>query len=179
MAENLKTTKYNDGTDIPLVTDNTAWDNLGDNDTDKAYCYYSNSTDSLAKYGALYTYAAAKDACPTGWHLPTDAEWTTLETYITNDGHLGTEGTVLKSTIGWDYSGNGTDDYGFSALPGGQRTSGSVNFVGLYCYWWSSTKKNISGDAYYCSLGYDYVYVRRFYSRMSNGFSVRCVRDSE
>jgi len=180
MAENLKVTKEADGTAIPLVTDDAEWAALEANDTDKAYCYYSNSTDSLAKYGALYTYAAAKDACPTGWHLPTDAEWTELKTYIANDGHSGTEGTALKSTSGWYDDGNGTDNYGFSALPGGSRygNNGTFYSVGGYGYWWSSTEYG-SGDAYYRSLTYGYggADVYRYYFNKSFGFSVRCIKD--
>ena len=178
MAENLKATKYPNGTAITLVTDNTAWANLGDNDTDKAYCYYKN--ESTSQYGALYTYAAAKDACPSGWHLPTDAEWTTLENYISNDGHNGTEGTALKSTSGWNSNGNGTDNYGFSALPGGYRngSSGPFGNAGDGGYWWSSTESG-SSTAYRRNLDYDYAYVRRLNYYKSNGLSVRCLRDQE
>ena len=101
MAENLKAAQESDGTAIPFEADHIAWRNLGNNNVDKAYCYYNNSSDGLAKYGALYTFAAANVACPTTWHLPTVAEWTILETYLTNDGNYGAEGTALKSTIGW------------------------------------------------------------------------------
>ncbi len=120
MTENLKTTHYADGIAIPLVTYNTAWANLGDNNTDDAYCYYNNS-----QYGALYIWAAAMNgavsstanpggiqgACPDGWHLPSDAEWAELVNSISNDGHSGTEGTALKSTSGWNSDGNGTYIY--------------------------------------------------------------------
>jgi uncharacterized protein (TIGR02145 family) len=131
MAENLKTTHYPNGNVIPLVTDNTTWGNLGDNNTDDAYCYYNNNANNEADtYGALYTYAAAKDACPTGWHLPSDAEWTTLKNYISAEGHNGIEGTTLKAIAGWNNNGNGTNNYDFSALPGGHRARhrlGSAN----------------------------------------------------
>ena len=177
MAENLKVTKTVNGNTIPLVTDKTEWANLGDNNIDSAYCYYSNSTDSLAKYGALYTYAAAKDACPSGWHLPTDAEWTELENYISND-HSGTEGTALKATSGWNSSGNGTDNYGFSALPGGFCSiSGTFYSVGDYGFWWSATEYSIS-YASFRRLGYDSSDVTHYYDDKSYGFSVRCVRDN-
>ena len=98
MAENLKATHYPNGTAIPYVTDNTAWGNLGDNNTDDAYCYYNNNAGGEAgTYGALYTWAAAmgdnavssstnpsgvQGACPAGWHLPSDAEWTELTDYL-------------------------------------------------------------------------------------------------
>ncbi|OQY02885.1 MAG: hypothetical protein B6I20_06115, partial [Bacteroidetes bacterium 4572_117] len=142
MQQNLKTTHYAYGTAIPLVTDNTAWANLGDNNTDKAYCYYDNSTANRDTYGALYTYAAATNGdsdgttqgvCPTGWHLPSDAEWTELTDYLTNNGYGygGSGNDIAKSlaaTSGWgadDTAGNIGNDQssnnssGFSALPGG------------------------------------------------------------
>ncbi len=178
MAENLKVTKEADGTAIPLVTDDTDWSILGDNSISKAYCYYSNSTDSLSKYGALYTYAAAEDACPVGWHLPTDAGWTELTTFIANDGHSSTEGTALKSTTGWNTNGNGTDDYGFSALPGGYRNgnNGTFIYVGTYGYWWSSSTEG-SSYAYYRNLSDLSTVLFRDYNNKSSGFSVRCVKD--
>ena len=175
VAENLKTTHYPNGTEIPLVTDNTAWGNLGDNDTDDAYCYYENNSSS--EYGALYTYAAALNACPTGWHLPSDAEWTTLENYISNDGHSGTEGTALKATSGWSNDGNGTDNYGFTALPGGRRNYvGTFGFVGSYSFWWSSTQTSTS-TALYRGLSYSYSYVSRTSDYKSVAYSIRCVKD--
>jgi len=175
MAENLKVTHYPDGTVIPLVTNTTTWENLGVNDD--AYCYYENSTDSAAKYGALYTYVAATNACPTGWHLPTDVEWTDLKNYI-NIFHSGNEGTALKSTSGWNSSGNGTDDYGFTALPGGYRdgSNGVFNDVGNNGYWWSSTSVGFN-DAYYRYLMYNQPLVYRISGDRSYGFSVRCVKD--
>ena len=179
MAENLKVTKFPNGTAIPLIIDSTAWANLGDNDY--AYCYYDNTAANRDTYGALYTYAAAKDACPTGWHLPSDAEWTELETYISNDGHSGTEGTALKSTTGWNSSGsrsgNGTDNYGFAALPGGyRRNDGTFLIIGRYGLWWSSTESS-SSYAYYRSLDYNISNVYRNNHLKSRGYSVRCTRD--
>ena len=79
---------------------------------------------SLAEYGRLYNWHSVDDArglCPSGWHVPTDDEWTALETYLGANGHSGTEGTALKSTSWMVHGGNGTDDFGFSALPGGYR----------------------------------------------------------
>jgi len=131
MGENLKTTHYSDGTAITNVTDNTGWITAG-----AAYCWYENNYDTYGSvYGALYNWKAVdpasngnKNLCPIGWHVPTDTEWTTLTTFITNDGHSGTEGTALKSTTGWSSGGNGTDNYGFAALPGGFRGYGDGTF---------------------------------------------------
>ena len=98
----------------------------------------------LRSYGRLYNWYAVDDArslCPVGWHVPTDGEWTDLENHIRSQGFNGTEGTALKSTYGWYNGGNGTDDFGFLALPGGFRTSddGSFNGAGGYGFWWSSS----------------------------------------
>ena len=177
MAENLKVTKEADGTVIPFVTDNAEWANLGDNNTDKACCYYNNSNTNRDIYGALYTYVAAKDVCPTGWHLPTDDEWTELEDYISNDGHFGVEGTALKATSGWYSDGNGTDDYGFFALPGGSRHYDGTFFGVGDGVWWSSTEDG-SSSAWYRDLYYQYASVGRGAHCKSYGFSVRCVRDN-
>ena len=193
MAENLRVTHYADGTAIPLVTDNTAWENLDNNSTDDAYCWYNNN-ETIYKdtYGALYTWAAAMNGesssnanpsgiqgvCPDGWHLPSDDEWTELEDYITTDGYSGTEGTALKATGGWNSNGNGTDIYGYSAFPGGYRNynSGTFNNSGSYGDWWSSSE-NGGTYAYYRYLFYSSADVGRYSYYKSYGFSVRCVRD--
>jgi len=190
MAENLKVTHYADGTAIPLVTDNSAWANLADNNTDDAYCYYNN--DANSQYGALYTWAAAMNgaasstanpsgvqgACPDGWHLPSDAEWTELVNFIAADGYSGTEGTALKSTTGWVSDGNGTDIYGFTALPGGYRTNSSGSFysAGSDGFWWSSSELS-STLAFNRSLHSNNAEVSRGSSNKSYGFSVRCIKD--
>src|SRR6056297_474152 len=154
MAENLKTTTYNDGTSIDLVTDDTDWEN----NTTGAYCWYDNDQANYAEtYGALYNWHAVNNGnlCPDGWHVPTDAEWTTLEDYITSDGHIGTEGAALKATYGWYDDGNGTDDYGFSALPGGGRHYDYSFFgEGYFGSWWSSTESS-SSIAWVRGLTYD------------------------
>jgi uncharacterized protein (TIGR02145 family) len=177
MAENLKVTHQPNGTPIPLVTEMDEWMNLGYNNTDKAYCYYANSNANNDIYGALYTYAAAKDICPTGWHLPSDAEWTELKDFIFNDGNSGQEGAALKSMTGWYNDGSGTDIYGFSALPGGRRDlKGTFEGLEKLGMWWSVTEYNSAG-AYYWWLSYfDPVLLHSDYVK-SYGFSVRCVKD--
>jgi uncharacterized protein (TIGR02145 family) len=192
MAENLRVTHYPDGTPIPLVTVDSAWASLADNNTDDAYSFYNN--DANSQYGALYTWAAAmgdnavssgtnpsgvQGVCPSGWHLPSDAEWTELRDSVIADGHSGTEGTALKATSGWNGSGNGTDDYGFSGLPGGYRgySSGAFNGAGNYGNWWSATENNAT-DAIKYDLHYDAAGLIRFTNgKKSTGFSVRCVKD--
>lgn len=177
MAENLKTTKYNDGTSIPLVTSDSNWAGR----TTPAYCWYGNDKTTAVANGhaALYNwYTVDTDKlCPTGWHVPTDDEWGDLEDYITSKGHDGTVGTVLKSTTGWGSYGNGTDDYGFSALPGGYRNhkNGMFNDGGEYGLFWSSTENG--SDAYGRSLGYVFAEVQRDDIDKSYGLYVRCLRD--
>jgi len=108
-----------------------------DRATTNSVCY-NNSADSCAKYGRLYNWNDAKTACPSGWHLPTNAEWDALMTAV---GGSSTAGRKLKSTSGWYNNGNGTDDYGFSALPGGHGNSdGNFDYAGYYGYWWSATE---------------------------------------
>jgi len=132
---------------------------------DERYCNY---------YGRLYNWNAAKSACPKGWHLPSDAEWTKLTDFV---GGEKTAGTRLKSASGWSNNGNGTDEFGFSALPGGNGYSdGSFNSVGKGGYWWSATESYAS-NAWYRYMLYDLAYVFRYFSDKSYYSSVRCVQD--
>ena len=179
MAENLRTTKYSDGTAIPNVTSNSDWKSLSTG----GWCNYNNSSSNEATYGKLYNWYAASDSrnvCPTGWHVPTDAEWTVLTDYLAANGHNGAEGTALKATSGWndfEGSGNGTDDYGFLGFPGGYRSNdGSFNSIGNDGNWWSSSQAS-TFDAWFRYLYYDNDSVSSFSSSKENGFSVRCLRD--
>ncbi len=189
MAENLKTTKYKDGTAIPLVTDNTAWAAL----STPAYCWYNNdATTYKNKYGALYNWYTVNTVklAPVGWHVPTDAEWTTLTNYVT--ANLGTSLNVAKALAAatdWTiYSTTGAigcgltlnNSTGFSALPGGSRYNygGTFGGVGYYGYWWSSTEYGTS-YAWYRYMCCDYSDVGRNDGYETGGFSVRCLRDSQ
>ncbi|PBC73263.1 fibrobacter succinogenes major paralogous domain-containing protein [Fibrobacter intestinalis] len=171
--------------------------------TAKSYCY-RNEPDSCAKYGRLYLWSAAMDSagvfsdggkgcgydttckatepvrgvCPEGWHLPSDTEWKTLFTAV---GGTGTAGIILKSTSGWDdyegKSGNGTDEYGFSVLPAGDRTDDDYYLgAGKYAYFWGSTE-NSSRYAYYWDFYYGYEGVYSGYNLKGKGYSVRCLKD--
>lgn len=178
MAENLKVTHYPNGNEIQLVTDSTAWANFNDNYP--AYCYYENNINS--EYGALYTYAAALNACPSGWHLPSDDEWLALKSYLTNNGHNGTEGNALKTTSAWKISpglnGNGTDDYAFSGLPGGVRAiHGGFSPEGEVGYWWSRTEIDSSEtNIFVLHYIWESFFVGGYYK--SSGCSVRCFKDN-
>ena len=177
-AENLRTTVYSDGTAIPEVTGKGAWSRLN---TD-ARCDYQNKATKVTTYGRMYNWYAVDDArglCPSSWHVPTDGEWTDLENYISDQGFSETKSTALKSTYGWSNGGNGTDNFGFSALPGGFRVSYDSNFYGAGYdgYWWSSSPSG--GGAWYRYLLGNVPEVFRNVSNPRNGFSVRCLRDAD
>jgi uncharacterized protein (TIGR02145 family) len=129
---------------------------------------------NCAKYGRLYTWEAAKRACQSvGKRLPTREEWAALVTAAGGSS----AGKKLKSTSGWNSNGNGTNDYGFSALPGGRRESGGFFFeVGNLGYWWTATENGSIG-AYFRNMHYDYDNVGEGNDFRSYGFSVRCLHD--
>ena len=140
--------------------------------TDNSYCY-DDEASNCSKYGRLYTWDAAISACPSGWHLPTKAEFETLFAAV---GGQNVAAKKLKSTSGWYGGGNGTDDYSFSALPaGGRNYNGDYGNEGNDAKFWSSTEDG-SSYAYRMSLNYvDDAYLMG-YSKY-NRFSVRCVKD--
>jgi len=141
---------------------------------------YDNDTAKCAKLGRLYPWDAAIKVCPAGFHLPESAEWAALIDYA---GDTLTAGKKLKSTSGWeDYggeSGNGTDDYGFSALPGGGQGYGENNLttIGDYGYWWSATEDDGGYRALDWSMFYSSDYVHERPTPKVLLFSVRCVQD--
>jgi len=154
---------------------------------------YNNSEANCDKYGRLYDWATAmglpsscnsttcasqitakhRGICPSGWHLPSDAEWTTITDFV---GGSSTAGTKLKATTGWNENGNGTDEFGFSALPGGYgRSGGSFSTVGDYGSWWSASENGSAAYGRY--MGYRYEGVNYDYDDKNNLFSVRCLQD--
>jgi uncharacterized protein (TIGR02145 family)/uncharacterized repeat protein (TIGR02543 family) len=144
--------------------------------TDSSWCY-GNADSNCVKYGRLYGWNAAMSACPPGWHLPTRQEWGELATAtggIGTNGSSGWAGKNLKATSGW----NGTDNYGFSALPGGYRyTNGSFHNAGYDSgYWWTATEGESSG-AYGRDIYSYYVFMSEYATSKSVGNSVRCVQD--
>jgi len=174
MAENLKTTQNRDGTPIPNVTDGTAWSLLSSG----AWCNYDNISDYDAIYGKLYNwYAAANpNICPQGWHMPTDAEWTVLTTYLGGDWVAGGK---MKATTLWNVPNTGaTNESGFSGLPGGNRFFPNGNFfnLGSYGSWWSASESGAE-VAWLRYLNYDTAGVNRYNATKRNGFCLRCVRD--
>jgi uncharacterized protein (TIGR02145 family) len=175
MAENLKTTKFNDGAAIPLVIDNAAW--LGLNTP--AYCWYDNDSIYKNLYGALYNGYSVNTGklCPTGWHVSSDTEWSALITYLGGDNIAGGK-LKEKGTSHWSSTNPGaTNESGFTALPGGSRYSNGFYFtVKNLGYWWTSIEgKTLNG--WYRSIYNRNSVVSRNYYDLTNGFSVRCVKD--
>ena len=192
MAENLKTTTYQNGVPIPKVTNDADWMNL----TTGAYAWYGNAISWKDPYGALYNWFTTVDAnglCPTGWHVPTNDEWTVLTDFIGGtsipygnelkscrkvNSPLG-EGCNTSEHPRWDEHNThyGTDDYGFSGLPGGYRYLDGIFFnIGGDGLWWSSTA-NTSTKAWDRDLDYDRGFVGKGDYPKRAGFSIRCVRD--
>jgi uncharacterized protein (TIGR02145 family) len=187
MAENLKTTKYNDGTAIPNVTDDAAWASL----TTGAYCDYPNAPDNYGDYGRLYnwfvvdnnttTKAASnggKNVCPVGWHAPTDTEWTNLTTYLGGENAAGGKMKETGTIHHWlGPNTDATNSSGFSGLPGGFRLYHSIySDVRLNGYWWSSTGFS-SSMAFNRKLNYQSGSAPQDGNYKQDGFSVRCLKD--
>ena len=187
-TKNLDVNTYSDGTPIPQVTDPAAWANL----TTGAWCYYNNDPANNATYGKLYNWYAAvgiydaaslanpalrKKLAPTGWHVPTDVEWTTLTTCLGGEGVAG--GKMKEAgTAHWNSPNtDATNSSGFTGLPGGSSDpNGSFGLIGLFGSWWSSSENDSTGvwgrGLYY---NYGFVYSNHYYK--TYGVSVRCLRD--
>jgi uncharacterized protein (TIGR02145 family) len=133
---------------------------------------YGDDPANCGIYGRLYDWETAKTVCPSGWHLPSDEEWDNL----TSTCNIGSDAGKFKATSGWNGNGNGTDDYGFSALPGGNRSDGYFRGAGGGGYWWSATEYT---DIYasFRSMFYDDSNVSRNSLDKSYLFSVRCLQD--
>jgi len=164
-------------------------ENLNYETADGSSKCYSNNTDNCDIYGRLYNWSTAmgsfasstanpsgvQGVCPSGWHLPSDAEWDALMTAV---GGSSTAGTKLKADSPlWNNNGKGTDEFGFSALPGGiGSASGSFYDVGSYGIWWSATEYSAS-NAYRRYMGYDDASVYRDTDVKTDLYSVRCVQN--
>jgi len=170
MAENLKTTKYNDGSAIPLITNDAEWNFMAT----PAYCWYNNDKTSFGNtYGAMYNWHAVNTGklCPAGWHVPTDAEWTALTDFL---GGESVAGGKLKETgtLHWNSPNTGAlDEAGFTALPGGFRDS-QFSQIGNLGYFWTSTEGPMRRR-----LNFELNNVHRDNSNYVYGFSVRCMKD--
>lgn len=175
MAENLRTANYRNGDPIPTGLDNATWSST----TSGAYAISNNVNDSI--YGKLYNWYAIADVrnvCPTGWHVPSDAEWTVLTIYL---GGEAVAGGKMKSTGTTNWAAPNlyaTNEIGFSGLPAGFCfDNGGIDFIGASSFWWSSTE-NESYTAWNRNLSYlDGSAARDDFGGKNFGFSVRCLRD--
>jgi len=195
-AENLRVTKYNDGTAIPKEISAETWITA----TTPKYCYYNNTTnaDDIKKYGALYNWYVvsptnAKKIAPAGWHVPSDAEWDVLQNYLIAKGY-NWDGTTTGNKIAkalaaktdWDtHSTNGTigtdltknNSSGFTVLPSGDRIKdGRFYGQGITGDCWSTTEVD-AADAWFSSFDYDYERLNRYKYSKQGGLSVRLLRD--
>jgi len=186
MAENLRSTKYNEGTSIPLVTDATAWGAL----STPGYCWFDTtgtnySTYSQDTFGALYNYYVVADTnslnvCPVGWHVPTDVEWTTLTTFLGGEGVSGGKMKEMGLVHWFSPNTGATNVTGFSGLPTGYRDNNNGNGaffdIGNIGLWWSSTPKG-DGFGWGRQMKYNNNTVSRGFSNDKNGYAVRCLWD--
>jgi uncharacterized protein (TIGR02145 family) len=200
MRENMNTTHYADGT---ALVDGTGLENIGVDCTIKYWFNYEDQPDNNALYGKLYTWSAVMNGndgasqekvqgiCPSGWHVPGDEEWKTLEMFLglsreeadyTNEWRGTDEGGKLKEsgTFHWvQYNIGATNESGFSALPGGQRLyDGSWGSLTTMGYWWTSTKHSqvLLPVSRILSGSFSSIY-RYVFMTPSDGISVRCVKN--
>jgi uncharacterized protein (TIGR02145 family) len=194
-SENIRTTKFNDGSSIPLVKDSSQWVNL----TSSGYCFYNNSSnaDEHKKWGAIYNWyaAAAGKLAPSGWRVPSDADWDTLLNYLITHGYnftgvINEENLIaiaLASQTDWDVftvvgapgrdpkSNNGS---GFTAIPAGHRDAeGVFDGMGRNCHWWCTSEADLE-NAFDHEVYYYFWYLGRLTVSKKFGSSVRLVRDN-
>jgi uncharacterized protein (TIGR02145 family) len=180
MTENLDVDTFRNGDPIPQVITGEEWENAA-KAKKPAWCYYNNDSANGAKYGRLYNWCAVNDPrglAPKGWHIPTNKEWRELTDYL---GGWKVAGIKLKSKEGWFEDGNGTNESGFSALPGGRRTCYDKNVytfdaIGKWGFWWTSTKFTHKTSRT-CSMRYSMEALHMLDWDKTDGMSVRCVKD--
>jgi uncharacterized protein (TIGR02145 family) len=177
-VENLKTTRLNDSTEIPLITDPAVWGSL----PAPAYCWYNDSAVYGDTYGALYNWFTVNTGklAPTGWHVSTDSDWNVLTSFLGGDSVAGGKLKETGTTHWLSYNTGATNATGFTALPGGYRYDYGTfyNGIGNYGYWWSSTE-NVATDSWFRAIGYNSASVTSLLDDVGYGFSVRIVRDQD
>jgi uncharacterized protein (TIGR02145 family) len=176
MVENLKVTKYRDGTPIRNVTDNGSW--IGINDYG-AYCDYDNDQDKGETYGHLYNWYAATDSrniAPEGWHVPSDADFLILANYLGGIDHAGGKLKEAGREHWLSPNSGATNETGFDAIPGGARNNTGFTLMGEKCGWWTTTESN-DGEAYIRYVAYyNPALTSKILSKLF-GNSIRCVKD--
>jgi uncharacterized protein (TIGR02145 family) len=176
MAENLKTTKYNDNESIPLVTDNSIWKGLSTH----GYSWYNNSSVVYKDvYGALYNWYAVATGklCPAGWHVFSQSELNTLKIHLGGGTDVGVKMKEAETTHWVSPNTIIANESGWTGLPGGRRNEeGTFTSIGYVGYWWSATEFS-SVAAVDAMLYYDFIFLDSNNFRKVNGMSVRCVKD--
>jgi uncharacterized protein (TIGR02145 family) len=180
MAENLKVTKYNDGTDIKIERNSINWST----NNQPTYCFFNNDSTYISKYGIFYNWYVIKEdenmnknICPTGWHVPSEKEWNILINYLGGETVAGGKLKEIQLSS-WNQTSESTTNTSlFTALPSGYRNNGG-NFgsIGNYGYWWTSTELN-SIDAYYKGLYSNSESISTSNSNKKLGLSIRCIKD--
>jgi uncharacterized protein (TIGR02145 family) len=176
MAENLNVSFFRNDDPIPEARTNEEWLKAG-KEGKPVWCYYENKIENGNKYGKLYNWYAVNDPrglAPIGWHVSSDAEWRQITDFL---GGEDAAGTKMKSSSGWNQDGNGTNESGFTGLPGGCRDlNGKFGYIDNIGYWWSSSEKDTILAWYRCIDNSSwYVYRTNYYKQ--NGLSVRCIKD--
>jgi uncharacterized protein (TIGR02145 family) len=172
MAENLNVIHYCNDDSIPNVTNDTVWGEL----TKGAYCDYNNNPSNSEIYGRLYNWYAVNtgNLCPTGWHVPTKEEWTTLTDFL---GQTNVAGVKMKEagTAHWMPPNNATNESGFTAVPGGVRPW-YYEGIRYLTRWWSISEYNVS-YSYFLQVDYSREATCLYYERKGYGYSVRCLKN--
>jgi len=176
MKENLKVSKYRNGEAIPTGLVNTVWANTNKG----AYAIYNNDNTNNVRYGKLYNWYAVNDSrglCPSGWHIPSESDWSTLLSYLGGDLACGGKLKSIGTSYWYSPNSDATNVSGFSALPGGSRNDdGSFNNIRYYAFFWSATEYDYS-NAWNRDLFFNIGSVDRNNYFKQNGFSVRCLKD--
>ncbi|MCF8460873.1 MAG: hypothetical protein K9G46_09120 [Flavobacteriales bacterium] len=177
MGENLKTSKFRDGSQIAQVTDGEQWKNL----STPAFCFYNNDNSNNDTYGKLYNWFTIEDprgVCPTGWHVPSDAEYAVLTKYLGSADDVAGGRLKEAGTLHWDAPNEAaSNSSGFTGLPAGMRfQEGQFDHMGKNGLFWSSRRESES-LAFYLTLTYNSAASYRTYIYKRSGFSCRCVKD--
>lgn len=180
MVENLKTTKYNDGTIISKITDKNKWSNIDSG----AWTYYNDNVSNNDKYGKLYNWFAIKNntvgnknICPVGWHVPNEIEWSILIEHLGGESVTGGKMKEVGFTSWQNPNSEATNSSLFTGLPGGIRNSnGYFDDIGSNGYWWSSNQANTKNAWFRKLYSYDDAIGRDDLNK-NCGLSIRCIKD--